>query len=84
MLAKPLLALAAVSLAASGTAASAQSAAPLSLAHSPMARQGAALNETADLRGGVILPVLIGILVIGMLVFVVKELGDDNDLPVSS
>lgn len=84
MLAKPFLALAAVSLAASGTVASAQSAAPLSLANAPMVRQGAGLNEAADLRGGIILPVLIGLLVIGMLVFVVKELGDDNELPGSA
>jgi hypothetical protein len=80
MLAKPFLALAAFSLAAVGTAASAQSAASLSLANAPMVRQGADLNEAGNLRG-TILPVLLGILVIGMLVFVVKELGSDNDLP---
>jgi hypothetical protein len=80
MVAKPLLALAAFSLAMTGTAASAQSAAPLSVAQSSLARQGAGLNGAADLRG-TILPVLIGVLIIGMLAFVIKEAGDDNDLP---
>jgi hypothetical protein len=80
MVAKPLLALAAFSLVMAGTAASAQSAAPLSVAQSPMVRHGAGLNEAADLRG-TILPVLIGVLIIGMLAFVIKEVGDDNDLP---
>jgi hypothetical protein len=80
MSAKPFLAFAAFSLALTGTAASAQSAAPLSLAQAPLLRQAAGPNQASDLRG-TILPVLLGILVIGMLVFVVKELGDDNDLP---
>lgn len=80
MAAKPLLAFAAFSLAVAGTSASAQSAASLSLVNAPMVRQGAGLNEAADLRG-TILPILVGVIIIGMLVFVIKELGDDNDLP---
>jgi hypothetical protein len=80
MVAKPLLAFAAFSLAMAGTAASAQSAASLSFAQSPMVRQGAGLNDASDLRG-TILPVLAVIVVIGMLAFVIKGLGDDNDLP---
>jgi len=80
MVAKPLLAFAAFSLAMAGTSAAARSAAPLSLAQSPMVRHGAGLNEAAELRG-TILPVLIGVLIIGMLAFVIKELGNDNDLP---
>jgi hypothetical protein len=84
MIAKPLLALAAFSLAAAGTAASAQTAAPLSVAQASLVqRQGADPNEAADLRG-TILPVLIGAIVIGMLVFVIMELGDDNELPESA
>lgn len=80
MAAKPLLALAAVSLAAAGTPASAQSAASLSLANAPLVRQGAGLDEAADMRGTIV-PVLVGVLVIGMLAFVIKELGDNNELP---
>lgn len=80
MVAKPFLALAAFSLAAVGTSASAQSAASLSLANAPMVRQGAGLDGAAELRGTII-PVLVGILIIGMLAFVIKELGDDNELP---
>jgi hypothetical protein len=80
MAAKPLLALAAVSLAVAGTSASAQSAAPLSLANAPMVRQGAGLDEASHLRGTIV-PLLVGVLVIGMLAFVIKELGDDNELP---
>ncbi len=80
MVAKPLLAFAAFSLATVSTSASAQSAAPLSLANAPMVRQGAGLNGAADLRG-TILPILVGVIIIGMLAFVIKELGDDNELP---
>jgi len=80
MAAKPLLALAAFSLAATGTAASAQSAAPLSVANAPLVRQGADPDEAAELRG-TILPVAIAVLVVVMLAFVIKELGDDNELP---
>ena len=80
MVAKPLLAFAAFSLVMAGTAASAQSAAPLSLGQSPMVRQGAGLDDAAELRGTII-PVLVGILIVGMLAFVIKKLGDDNNLP---
>lgn len=83
MAAKPLLAFAAFSLAMAGTAASAQSAASLSVANAPMVRQGAGLDEAADLRG-TILPVLIGAIIIGMIVYVVTQLGDDNELPESA
>lgn len=82
MVAKSFLGFAAFSLAMVGTAAAAQNAAPLSLAQSPTARQGAGLNHAADLRGS-LLPVLAVVVVIGMLAFVIKELGKDNDLPVS-
>ena len=80
MAAKPLLAFAAFSLAAVSTSATAQSAASLSLANAPMVRQGAGLDGTSELRGTII-PVLVGVLIIGMLAFVIKELGDDNELP---
>ena len=84
MVAKPFLALAAFSLAMAGTAASAQSAASLSLANAPMVqRHGAGLNEAAELRG-TILPLLLGVVVIGMLVFIIMEMGDDNELPGSA
>jgi len=82
MAAKPFLAFAAFSLAVTGTAASAQTAAPLSLENAPMVRQGAGLNDAAEMRG-TILPILVGVIIIGMLVFVIKELGDDNGLPES-
>ena len=80
MAAKPLLVLAAVALAAAGTSASAQNAASLSLANAPMVRQGAGLEGAAELRGTIV-PVLVGVLIIAMLAFVIKELGDNNELP---
>ena len=80
MFARKLTALVAVSLAVAGPAA-AQSAAPLSLANSPAAlRASAELGEASDLRSGY-LSIVVGALVLAILVFVLIELGDDNELP---
>jgi hypothetical protein len=79
MLARALFAFAALSLAAAGPA-SAQSAAPLSLAQSPaMERAGADLGQVSDLRGAT--PWILGVVVLGALIFIIIELGDENDLP---
>ena len=80
MISKKILALAAVSLLASSTAAVAQSAQPLSLANSPaVQRAGAEMQgESAFLRrSGWIL----GVLALGILVFVVIEANKDHPLP---
>ena len=80
MLARKLTALVAVSLVAAGPA-SAQSAAPLSLANSPAAaRAGAQMGEASDLHGG-LSTIVVGIAVLGILVFILTQLGDDNSLP---
>ena len=80
MFARKLTALVAVSLAAAGPAL-AQSAAPLSLARAPAAtRAGAELGETSDLHGG-LSTIVVGVAVLGILVFILTQLGDDNALP---
>ncbi|HYJ52803.1 MAG TPA: hypothetical protein VEW04_06495 [Allosphingosinicella sp.] len=80
MIAKPMLALAAAALLAGSTAASAQSAAPLSLAASPAAqRAGAPAHGQNDLRGGY--GWILAIAALGILAFVITELGNDNSLP---
>ena len=80
MFARKLTALVAVSLAVAGPAA-AQSAAPLSLANSPAAlRASGGLGEASDLRSGY-MSIVVGALVLAILVFVLIELGDDNELP---
>jgi len=78
MLARSLTAIAALSLIAAGPAA-AQGAAPLSLSQLPAAHV-AGPGDASDLRGGYT-PYLAGLLVLGILVFVIIQLGDDNALP---
>lgn len=83
MISKKILALAALSLVAGSTAATARSAQPLSLANAPVAaRAGAEVEGESDFlrRSGWIL----GVLALGILVFVVVEVGKDNELPVSA
>ena len=80
MISKKILALAALSLVAGSTAASAQSARPLSLANSPAAqRAGAEMQGENDFlrRSGW----LLGLLALGILVFVVLEANKDHPLP---
>lgn len=78
-----LAAAAALSLLASGSVAAAQSARPLSLAESPaVQRAGAGMEDSAELRGrrggmGWIL----GLVALGILVFVILEVSKDNSLP---
>jgi hypothetical protein len=83
MISKKIVALAAVSLLAGSSAASAQSAAPLSLANSPVAaRAGADLKGESQFlrRSGW----LLGIVAVGVLIFVVIEASKDNELPTSA
>jgi hypothetical protein len=84
MIAKKILALAALSLVAGSSAAAAQSAAPLSLANSPGVQRAGpeTQGESAFLRrSGWIL----GIVALGILVFVILEVSkDQDDFPVSS
>ncbi|HMG46387.1 MAG TPA: hypothetical protein VK614_02875 [Allosphingosinicella sp.] len=80
MISKKILALAALSLVSGSTLASAQGARPLSLANAPAAqRAGAELRGESDFlrRSGWIL----GILALGILVFVVIEANKDHPLP---
>ena len=80
MIAKPLLAAA---LLAASSAASAQSAAPLSLSSAPaVERSGPSLQDQNELRGGY--GWVIGIVALGILIWVITELGDDNALPASA
>ena len=80
MISKKILALAALSLVAGSTAASAEGARPLSLANAPAAqRAGAELRGESDFlrRSGW----LLGVLALGILVFVVIEANKDHALP---
>jgi len=80
MISKKIVALAALSLVAGSTAATAQTAQPLSLANSPaVQRAGAEIEgENAFLRrSGWIL----GVLALGILVFVLLEANKDHPLP---
>ena len=73
---------AALSLLVSPVAASA--ARPLSLAGAPaIERAGAGMEDSAELGGRRGLGWLLIPVALGILVFVIVELGDDNDLPVS-
>jgi heme/copper-type cytochrome/quinol oxidase subunit 2 len=68
------------SLAMTATAASAQSAQALSLTHGPAAAQA----RESDLGGRRSLtPIIIGLGVIGLLVFVLIEVGKDHPIPTS-
>ena len=73
----------ALSLLGSGSAAAAQSARQLSLAEGPAAlRAGAAMEDPGELggrRGG--MGWILGIVAIGILIFVLTELSKDNNLP---
>lgn len=83
MIAKKVLALAALSLVAGSSAAAAESAQPLSLANSPtLQRAGAEIEgESAFLRrSGWIL----GLVALGILVFVIVESSKDHALPNSA
>ncbi|HEV2818159.1 MAG TPA: hypothetical protein VGW40_13175 [Allosphingosinicella sp.] len=80
MISKKIVALAALSLVAGSSAASAQSARALSLANSPaVQRAGAGMQGESDFlrRSGWIL----GVLALGILVFVVIEANKDHPLP---
>lgn len=83
MISKKIIALAALSLIAGSSVASAQSVRPLSLANAPEAqRAGAEMQGESDFlrRSGWIL----GVLALGILVFVVLEASKDNELPASA
>jgi hypothetical protein len=83
MISKKIVALAALSLVAGSSAATAQTARPLSLANSPVAqRAGAELQGENDFlrRSGW----LLGIVALGILVFVVLEANKDHPLPESA
>jgi hypothetical protein len=79
---KTLLAFAAASLLVGSTAASAQSAQALSLAGSPaVQRAGAEMEGSSDLgvlRGN---GWILGVVALGILIFVIVELNKDNELP---
>ena len=80
MISKKILALAALSLVAGSTAATAQDARPLSLANGPVVQRAGAevQGESAfQRRSGWIL----GVLALGILVFVVIEANKDHPLP---
>jgi len=73
----------ALSLLAGSSAAAAQSAAPLSLAASPAAvRAGAAQGHENELRGGY--GWILAVVALGIVVFILIEIGDDNALPESA
>jgi hypothetical protein len=83
MISKSVVALAALSLVAGSSAASAQSAQPLSLANAPAAqRAGAEMQGESQFlrRSGW----LLGVVALGILVFVILEASKDNDLPNSA
>jgi hypothetical protein len=83
MIAKKMIALAALSLVAGSSAAVAQSAQPLSLANAPVAQRAGAdvQGESRFLRRS---GWLLGVVALGILVFVVLEASKDNDLPMSA
>ncbi len=80
---KILAATAALSLLVSGSAAVAQSAQSLSVAGSAQ-RAGAPVADSSDLGGRRgLLGWVLGLIAIGMVIFVVTKLSKDNDLPAS-
>jgi len=83
MISKSVVALAALSLVAGSTAAAAQSAAPLSLANSPEIQRASAetQGESEFLRRS---GWLLGVVALGILVFVILESSKDNALPNSA
>jgi hypothetical protein len=82
MIPKPLHALAALALVGASSAAVAQSAAPLSLAASTATRAGATPADASDLRGPALW--IGGAIVLGLIVWGIIELTDDeDDFPVS-
>jgi hypothetical protein len=84
MLSKKLAAIAAVSLITASSAAVAQSAQPLSLSHSPAAaRAGASTSEQSNLdrRGYGIY--IVGAIVLGLIVWGIIKLVDNNNGPSS-
>jgi len=80
MISKSVLSLAAAALLAGSTAAPAQNAAPLSLAGSPaVERAGASQRDSNDLSGGY--GWILAVVALGILVFIVTEIGKDHPLP---
>jgi len=79
-----LAAAAALSLLVSGSAAAAQSAQSLSLAGGSAQRAGAPVADSSDLGGRRgLLGWVLGLIALGLVVFVVTEASKDNDLPAS-
>lgn len=78
-----LAAAAALSLLVSGSIAAAQSARSLSVAESPaVQRAGAGMEDSAELgRRRVGLGWILGLVALGILVFVILEVSKDNNLP---
>jgi hypothetical protein len=83
MISKSVVTLAALSLVAGSSAAAAQSAAPLSLANSPQVQRASAEThgDSQFLRRS---GWLLGIVALGILVFVILESSKDNALPNSA
>jgi len=84
MLRKSFAAIAAAALLAGSSAAVAQSAQPLSLGNAPAARAGATLADSSELGGRRGIGIyLIGAVVLGLIIWGVIELTEDDDGPES-
>jgi hypothetical protein len=82
MRAKTLAAIAAVSLITASSAAVAQTAQPLSLANSPAARAGAGTSGQSSLEGHGTGIYIVGAIVLGLIIWGIIELtNDNNDMP---